>query len=78
MISNSVGMAPTKLDCKMFEGQQGMGARILIDPKLDSHIYGNKETFMISNEKGQLVYKQNHLNLQEIENEVIKELEATP
>ena len=78
MIANAQGKNPTKFDCKMFQGQQMLGARILFDPTISTNIYGSKETFMVTNERAKIVYKASHLDLQGIENAVSNELLNKP
>ena len=78
MIANAQGKNPTKFDCKLFEGQQKLDARILFDPTISTVIYGSKETFIVTNERAKIVFKASHLDLQGIENAVSTELLTKP
>jgi uncharacterized protein (UPF0548 family) len=63
MVSNQLGMTPTRADCKLFEVQQVPSGRVLFDPTLKTLVYGNKETFMIANDATTVVYKHNKLDI---------------
>jgi hypothetical protein len=77
MIVNTLGKVPTKMDCKLFQNRQGHTARILFDPTYATAIYGNKETFFVTNKQAEITYKATKMNLQGID-DAISDLLTAP
>ena len=57
LIYDQNGEPPTKEYCKAYRDGYGLKMRVLYDPTQATAVYGDKETSIVSNEAGDIVYR---------------------
>ena len=78
ILEDKQGNPPTSLFCNQWKSQYNPSLKLLIDPKGVTGIYGPKETSLVINERGKIVFKYHGDNKPVIEAAIKAELEADP
>ena len=74
ILQDNLGNPPSLAFCKQWQAQNKPSLKVLIDPTLKTHIYGGKETSIVTNEEGHIVYKVHgdyHIQLEQV---IVEEL----
>ncbi len=74
ILQDNLGNPPSLAFCKMWQAQNNLKMTVLIDPALKTGIYGGKETSLVTNEEGVIVYKTHGDYWQTLEKEIVDEL----
>ncbi len=74
LLQDNQGNPPTTAYCKLWQAQNKPAFKLLIDPLLKTSIYGGKETSLVTNEKGRIVYKTHGDYWQTLEAKIVEEL----
>lgn len=75
LLQDNLGNPPTKAFCTQWVAINKPHMKVLIDPLLKTGIYGGKETSIITNEEGFIVYKTHGDYATTIEGKIVEELE---
>ena len=76
LIYDQNGAPPTQEYCKAYRDGHGLKMRVLYDPNQTTAVYGDKETSIVSNEAGTIVYRAESDLVVELRKAIEDELEA--